>query len=117
MTPMFPLPFAARPFSLVMVSKVRVSWAMVIDGTFADDPLLLLEPPLLLPQAARTRPAVAISETAALFLVTAFKMNHLVCRHVCKQSGGGQAGLPARGTAATAAGLDRTIGAAELTRS
>ncbi len=75
---MFPLPRDASGLSFVMALKVVLSEESVIVGTDPEPPP---EEPdgLLLPQADRTRPAVRTSDNVALFLVTAFKINHL-CR-------------------------------------
>ena len=73
---MFPLPLEASPFRDVIEENVLVSEATVSFGVFADEPpepLFEEPPPLLLPQAASTRPAVRATEKVAVVLVLDLK--------------------------------------------
>jgi hypothetical protein len=64
---------------LVIAAKVVLSEEREIVGTAPELPPEEPDDGLLLPQADRTRPAVRTSDNVALFLVTAFKINHLGC--------------------------------------
>jgi hypothetical protein len=65
------LPLAVSAFSSVIAEKSLVKEVIVNAGTFTA--ALVGVDDVLLPHAARTRPAVAASAMMALFLVTSCK--------------------------------------------
>ena len=99
MTPTFPLPLAASAFSSVIAEKFTVKEFTVIEGTFTGPEVPDVDDELL-PQAARTRPAIAASEIVMLFLVTSSKKTTF-----CRQSPGRPRARPMSVSANAAAAL------------
>src|ERR1700728_4231577 len=73
MTPTFPLPLAARLFSVAIAVKFRFSDEMLSLGTAPEEPPEPPELEPLLPQAANARPTLRAAEIVATVLVTPFK--------------------------------------------